>query len=106
MPPIYYESSFEFEEGEGTAHTERYPEVEHRLGMWSIVGFDAFDGESYPLAIEIGDEATARMLARARLRKLEIEQPSAVSGGQSEYGIQDRVFIVDPEGRSWQYIEA
>jgi hypothetical protein len=78
---------------------------------WKLEGYDAFSGDPYPLGtilVEGGGtldglkpecrtygEAWADALKALAL--LERTQPSASSGGQS--GIQDRVYIVHPDGR-------
>jgi hypothetical protein len=61
------------------------------------MGFDTFEGAEYPLSEHDGEE-DAREAARERLRMLEETQPSSVSGGQGHGGIQDRVFIIAPDG--------
>ena len=67
---------------------------------WRLEGYDAFDEESYPIS---GGPwrtyETVRNAAMERLRELEERQPSSNSGGQGVFGIQDRVFIVHPNGR-------
>lgn len=62
---------------------------------WKLEGYDAFSHESYPLASFDSREA-AFAAALDRLDELERDQPSASSGGQ--WGIQDRVFIINPDG--------
>ena len=81
---------------------------------WKLGGYDAFSGESYPLGdlhVEEGvsridglrpeypDYASALAGARKRLASLERAQPAASSGGQAPGGIQDRVYILHPDGR-------
>lgn len=63
---------------------------------YKVEGKDGFDLEAdyYPLS-ECADYSVAREAARARLAELNRSQPGA--GGQS--GIQDRVYIVHPDGR-------
>lgn len=98
MPPKFRESSFRFAEGESVPdHVEGYPDPNERdHGMFWLEGEDTFEGEYYPLAIDIGDFNAARALQLARLRLLEIEQPTALSGGQTVDGIQDAVHIRIP----------
>jgi hypothetical protein len=70
-------------------------------GPWKLEGYDTFEGGDdafYPLDGEYATEAEARQAARARLVELERTQPSATSGGQGQFGIQDQVFIVAPNG--------
>jgi hypothetical protein len=71
---------------------------------WSLEGYDTFEGgpdDYYPLEGEYDDESAAQAAARNRLAELEKTQPSSSSGGQS--GIQDRVFIVRPDGRKYRF---
>ena len=65
---------------------------------WKLIGFDTFEGEWYELDGEYASEAEAETAAKARLVKLEKDQPTASSGGQYG-GIQDRVFIESPDGK-------
>lgn len=80
---------------------------------YRLEGYDAFDGEYYPLGTAIGaggetydglkpsyDTREAALAdGRKRLADLERTQPASSSGGQGNFGIQDRVFIVHPGGR-------
>ena len=74
---------------------------------WKLVGYDTYDNQWYPLKggrlLKSGflTEFGARRAAKRRLAELEIEQPSETSGGQSTFGIQDRVFIQRPNGTSY-----
>jgi hypothetical protein len=70
---------------------------------WKIEGYDSFEGGDafYPLPGEFDTEAHAVRAANTRLAELEIEQPSASSGGQS--GIQDYVYIVRPDGTKYRH---
>jgi hypothetical protein len=69
-----------------------------------LVGYDTFSAEYYRLGDSRFDgmqpsyatRDAALEDARKRLAELERTQPSASSGGQS--GIQDRVYIVHPDG--------
>lgn len=63
---------------------------------WKLEGYDTFEGSFYPLDGEYASEADARAAALDRLEELEQSQPTSSSGGPS--CIQDRVFIVDPDG--------
>lgn len=69
-------------------------------GGWQLVVFDAFCGAAYPHSRH-ASEAECRKAARAYLREIELKQPSEQSGGQQ--GIQDRVFVVGPEGAGYVY---
>ena len=71
---------------------------------WKLAGYDTFSNEEYALDGTYPTEAAAKEAAKARLAHLERTQPKAHSGGQSEDGLQDRVFIVAPSGSSYQYV--
>jgi hypothetical protein len=73
-------------------------------GKWRLEGFDTFEGEEYPLTGEHDTEELAQAAARGRLAELEKSQPSASSGGQGLYGIQDRVFIIRPDGSKYRFM--
>jgi hypothetical protein len=63
--------------------------------QWRVIGWDTFAREDYPVSAHATEEE-AKEAARQFLRDIERHQPSASSGGQS--GIQDRVYIVGPDG--------
>lgn len=69
---------------------------------WYLQGFDAFSEEWYSIGKAAGYEdsygsySAALLDAWRRLRDLEALQPSASSSGQK--GMQDRVWIVHPDG--------
>lgn len=67
---------------------------------WRIAGRDRFSPNEpvYPLAGEWDTEEEAILAACERLAYLEMTQPSNQSGGQGTAGIQDAVYIVNPEG--------
>ncbi len=65
-------------------------------------GYDTFSGDYYPLAGTYRSEVDAQKAARKFLQDVERSQPSKSSGGQ--HGIQDRVFIVRPDGASYRYL--
>lgn len=73
--------------------------------QWRLEGYDTFAGEEYPLgAYDVDDyqpaypsRDAARTDALRRLAELDRTQPNA--GGQGRNGIQDRVYIVHPDGR-------
>ncbi|HSX18155.1 MAG TPA: hypothetical protein VLE51_02255 [Candidatus Saccharimonadales bacterium] len=99
MPPTFNNYGFKFEEGEEVEHIEGWPSnVVREIDKWHLEGYDTFSDESYTLAVNVDDEATARLLARAAMRSLEETQPSVSSGGQG--GIQDKVYIIHPQGRT------
>ncbi len=71
-----------------------------RRGRWSLQGWDTFAGESYPILGSYATEARAVVAAKRYLQKLERQQPTAYSGGQE--GIQDRVYVLGPDGHSYR----
>ena len=73
------------------------------LKPWKIDGYDAFEGEFYPLPGEFSSQEEAEEAASKRLEDLEKTQPKKQSGGQGFFGIQDRVFIVRPDGTSYRF---
>ena len=78
---------------------DQLQEIAPTSGPWAVVGRDAFGGEDYPISNH-ATEAEARAAAEEFLDVLEREQPAAQSGGQD--GIQDRVFIVSPNGHHYR----
>ncbi len=73
-------------------------------GKWQLQGYDTFAEEFYPLEGEYDTEKQTMAVAEARLEELEATQPSEHSGGQGKFGIQDRVYIVRPDGTRYQYV--
>jgi hypothetical protein len=89
--------------------------------VYRLVGYDTFAGEPYPLGTIVMEDGTTfdgmqpeyatyeEALADAcrRLDDLERTQPSGPaaggSGGQGPLGIQDRVYVVHPDGH-WQRV--
>jgi hypothetical protein len=67
--------------------------------VWTLRGYDTFEGEYYDLPGEYASEEAARTAGQARLQHLEVTQPSEHSGGQGPLGIQDRVYLVFPGRR-------
>jgi hypothetical protein len=72
--------------------------------FWRLEGYDTFSGDPYPLGVyerdyqpEYGSDTAAYADALRRLDELDRAQPDA--GGQAPGGIQDRVYIVHPDGR-------
>jgi hypothetical protein len=65
---------------------------------WRLGGYDTFDRTDYGIDGRYASRAEAEEAARERLAHLERIQPSASSGGQGRYGIQDRVYIIAPDG--------
>jgi hypothetical protein len=75
-------------------------------GNWAVEGYDTFEGGAdadYRVKDGLGSEAEALVVATNYMIDLERRQPTASSGGQDPYGIQDRVFIVRPDGSKYQF---
>ena len=78
---------------------------------WKLEGYDTFAEEYYPLEGEYSSEKEAQRAAAKRLQELERTQPSrrpgglGGSGGQGSFGIQDRVFVIRPDGSRYRYIK-
>ena len=75
-------------------------------GNWAVDGYDTFEGGPdayYRVKEGLGSEADALIAAAAYMTELERTQPSASSGGQGHLGIQDRVFIVRPDGSRYRF---
>ena len=66
--------------------------------VWALEGYDTFEDEPYPLQGVYYSDADARSAARDRLKHLETIQPERTSGGQTRFGIQDRVYLIHPDG--------
>ena len=77
--------------------------MENNAKQWRLVGWDTFASEAYPVSRH-ATEQECRDAAREFLRELETHQPSEQSGGQD--GIQDRVFILGPQGEHYRYERA
>ena len=72
-------------------------------GKWKIEGYDTFENEPYPLPGEYDGEDSAVDEAKKRLAELELSQPSETSGGQDYGGIQDKIYIVRPDGTKYLF---
>jgi hypothetical protein len=66
---------------------------------WRLEGWDTFGGHSYPIPGEYESEPLAIAAAKRELEELERTQPTESSGGQA--GIQDRVYVVGPDGHRY-----
>jgi hypothetical protein len=75
-----------------------------RVEIWKLQGWDTFAGEAYDLEGSYFSEKAARRAAKRELKHLEKLQPSQDSGGQGPKGIQDRIFIIRPDGSSYRYL--
>ncbi len=88
----------------GFKHAAEEVGMGHQLrDTYKLRGFDTFSSEWYDLEGEYDNEAAAKAAAKHRLANLERTQPARTSGGQN--GIQDRVFIVRPDGSQYRYSE-
>jgi len=67
-----------------------------RQGEWHLEGWDTFAGHSYPLPGHFYSKDQAIRGARRVLAGIRRDQPDDSSGGQD--GIQDRVYVIGPEG--------
>jgi hypothetical protein len=74
-------------------------------GTWRLAGYDTFSSEWYRLAGTYATERDARRAAAERLARIESHQPSGMSGGQDPDGIQDRVYIVAPDGMAYRFVD-
>ena len=72
--------------------------------MWTLKGYDAFEEEYYSLLGYWFIEAEAKQAAFEELQKIMGSQPTEDTGGQQDEEIQDRVFIVRPDGTQYRYI--
>ena len=72
---------------------------------WALLGYDTFSDEFYHIEGSYDTSEQALKAARDRLKELEELQPTEESGGQSENGIQDHVFVVSPEGLRIRVLE-
>lgn len=64
---------------------------------WKLIGYDTFSNEFYPIK-EFDSEKKVVRAANEEEAKINKDQPASSSGGQSNSGIQDRLFIEDPSG--------
>lgn len=64
-------------------------------GKWKLVLYDAFEGKDYELDGEYIDEAGAIEAASARSTRLEGSEPSS---------LQDRIYILNPDGGRRLYL--
>lgn len=71
--------------------------------MYCVDVFEAAHGEDSSYGEEtFDDQEAAEKAAQERLAQLEQCQPTERSGGQSVIGIQDRVYIVRPDGTKYR----
>ena len=76
------------------------PDIPQEAGQWHIDSMDGFDMDAYPYRLSgpYGTEDEALRAADGHFADLEASQPSASSGGL--WGIQDRLYLVRPDGTS------
>lgn len=72
-------------------------------GEWKLCGRDTFALEDYHIS-NFATEELALQAARSYLDNLERRQPTATSGGQAAGGIQDRLYIIGPDGAGYRYM--
>ena len=72
-------------------------------GKWKLEAWDVFDAGNYSIPGSYDTEEQAIEAAKIELQELEKLQPTESSGGQSETGVQDRVYIVRPDGTKYRY---
>lgn len=71
---------------------------------WRIEGYDAFDGELYSISGQYDSREEAEKAALEEYKKTEYLQPTESSGGQFNDGIQDRIYIINPEGEKIRFM--
>lgn len=86
--PTFQSYSFEFGDEAIPEHVEAYPNTPNLIGSYSVYALVDMH-KTYPLAIDIKDEATAIMLAAARARKQESDI--------GLYGYSDDVWVRYPD---------
>lgn len=70
---------------------------------WTLKGLDTFENEYYPLGGEFENEEQALAAAAVCLANIKRTQPDEDSGGDDVGSIQDRVFVVRPDGTQYRY---
>jgi hypothetical protein len=73
---------------------------------WGVDGCDTFEGRDYLITTGLASEDEALTAASAYMTELDRRQPPEHSGGQDALGIQDRVFIVRPDGSRYRFFRA
>lgn len=80
------------------------------LEKYTLQGYDTFGAGSpgedpfYKLEGEYDTLQEAEKAADEFLQSVEESQPSESSGGQETEGVQDRVYIVNPDGSKYRYL--
>lgn len=72
-------------------------------GFWKLKGYDSFDGDYYPIPGEYETEDLARDAASAKLAGIKKSQPDEQSGGSGFGSVQDRIYVVKPDGSSYPF---
>lgn len=72
--------------------------------MWRLQGYDAYDGGFYSLPGQFTSELDAQKAALSKLKEIEGTQPTEDTDGQNDEGIQDRVFILRPDGTQYRFL--
>lgn len=75
-----------------------------KKGGWRVGTYDTFEEQFYGGGIKYSNEETAQAAARKELARIKKFQPDSMSGGQEFGGIQDRVFIVRPDGTKYRFL--
>ncbi|HZE99528.1 MAG TPA: hypothetical protein VE981_21160 [Planctomycetota bacterium] len=70
---------------------------------WALIGFDTLANEWYEVSF-FEREAEAARAGLMQLQEIEKTQPTVTSGGQADYGIQDRVYIQRPDGTRYRLL--
>lgn len=78
--------------------------VQGTLTTWTLWGFRPTNGDYYFIAGGYSSLAAVERAAGRQLEEFENQQPTVISGGQDEYGIQDRVYVHSPEGLRYRFV--
>lgn len=71
------------------------------MGEWKLKGRDKFTGKFYDIFDSYPNEQSAIEMARERRADFGLTQPS--SGSQGRKGVQDKVYIVRPDGTQYLF---
>jgi hypothetical protein len=80
------------------------------MDLYRVICVDTFEAANDPEAAQgyeafsSTDETVAIQWAKEKLAQLEETQPSETSGGQAPHGIQDRVFIENPDRTRYRIV--
>ncbi len=70
---------------------------------WKLIGHDTFDSGTYTI-ISADTEEEVLKKAKSEMADIKKLQPDESSGGQGFGGIQDRLYIVRPDGTRYRYL--